>query len=117
MTHLLGEIWKKSGVGIIGTINISYGKKNIKSSLTTPDAYELNQYLSKMNENRIKKVFMEVSSHSLALSRVEGINFNSAIFTNISHDHLDFHKTMKNYYQSKAKLFLYYLMLFPHFLQ
>ena len=109
VTHLLSEIWKKKGVGIIGTINTSYGKKNIKSSLTTPDAYELNQYLSKMNENKIKKVFMEVSSHSLALSRVEGINFNSAIFTNISHDHLDFHKTMKNYYQSKAKLFLYYL--------
>jgi len=108
IAYMLKEIWKDTS-GLIGTINTSYGRKKISSALTTPDAYQLNSYLSRMKDDNIKRVFIEVSSHSLALSRIEGINFNSAIFTNISQDHLDFHKTMKRYYESKAKLFSYYL--------
>ena len=106
IAYMLKEIWKDKGSGLIGTIGSIYGRKKVQSELTTPDAYELNKLLKQMKSEAVRRVFLEVSSHSLELSRVEGISFNSAIFTNISRDHLDFHKTMNKYYKTKSKLFL-----------
>jgi UDP-N-acetylmuramoyl-L-alanyl-D-glutamate--2,6-diaminopimelate ligase len=109
ISYILKKIWEDKKPGLIGTIETTYGKRKILSRLTTPDSYELNKTLKDMCSDKVKKVFLEVSSHSLELSRVDGINFNSAIFSNISRDHLDFHKTINSYYKSKAKLFNYHL--------
>lgn len=105
IAHLLRTIWGEKS-GLIGTIETSYSKKVLPSSLTTPDSYELNKILKDMKKSRMKKVFMEVSSHSLEMCRVNYTNFDSCIFTNLSRDHLDFHKNMTDYFQTKAKLFI-----------
>ena len=110
IAYMLKEIWKDKGSGLIGTIGSIYGSKRVQSELTTPDAYELNKLLKQMKSEAVRRVFLEVSSHSLELSRVEGISFNSAIFTNMSRDHLDFHKTMNKYYKTKSKLFFDHLV-------
>ncbi len=109
IAYLLNTIFGKEHSSLIGTIEKKYGGKKIKSTLTTPDTFDLNKTLKEIKNHKIKNCFLEVSSHSLELSRVEGINFDSGIFTNITRDHLDFHKNMSSYYKSKAKLFSYYL--------
>ena len=109
IAYLLHAIFGKEQSSLIGTIENKYGSKKIKSILTTPDTFDLNKTLKEIKNHEIKNCFLEVSSHSLELSRVEGINFDSGIFTNITRDHLDFHKNMNSYYKSKAKLFTYYL--------
>ena len=109
VAYLLASIFEDKNSSVIGTIETKYKKTKIKSTLTTPDTFDLNKILQKINKEKIRNCFLEASSHSLELSRVEGINFNSAIFTNISRDHIDFHKNMDNYYKSKSKLFTYYL--------
>mgnify|MGYP003388670122 FL=1 len=109
VSFLLKKIWRKESPGLIGTIETSYSKTKSLSSLTTPDTYELNETMSKMVKKNIKNVFLEVSSHSLAMSRIECININSAIFTNMSRDHLDFHKNFNEYFNCKSKLFMNHL--------
>ena len=91
--------------GYMGTIAVRYGDVDEKPSLTTPDAIDINDYLSKMEKAGMKSVSMEVSSHGLALRRTEGLDFDVAIFTNFSWDHLDFHKTMEAYFEAKKSLF------------
>lgn len=106
-TYMLKEILEYSGfkVGLIGTIANYIGSSRIPSTNTTPEAKELMQLFSKMAEENVDYVVMEVSSHSLALDRVYGIDFEASIFTNLTQDHLDFHKNFENYFNAKVKLF------------
>ncbi|WP_024614999.1 UDP-N-acetylmuramoyl-L-alanyl-D-glutamate--2,6-diaminopimelate ligase [Clostridium sp. Ade.TY] len=92
-------------VGLIGTIANYIGEEQIKAERTTPESLELQELFSKMVEKGVKYCVMEVSSHSLELDRVYGVNFKTSIFTNLTRDHLDFHKTFENYYKAKYKLF------------
>lgn len=91
--------------GLIGTIANYVGSKELKARLTTPEANEINQMMLEMVKAKAKYCVMEVSSHSLYLNRVADIDFDSAIFTNIASDHLDFHKTFENYRDAKKILF------------
>lgn len=91
--------------GLIGTIVNYIGERKITSNLTTPEASDLCKLMSQMYNDGCKYVVMEVSSHSLALQRVHGIFFSSAVFTNITAEHLDFHETFENYLNTKKILF------------
>ena len=111
-TFLLESILKKAGlkVGVIGTINYRYGEKVIPASNTTPESLDLQRILCEMSREGISHVIMEVSSHGLDLDRVFGCQFDSAIFTNFTSDHLDYHQTLDRYFLSKKKLFSELLM-------
>lgn len=91
--------------GLISTIKILINEDEIPARLTTPDPIELNELLSEMVRRGCTHCFMEASSHALHQKRVFGIDFKVAVFTNITHDHLDYHKTFKNYIQAKKILF------------
>lgn len=91
--------------GYMGTIAVRYGDYSRLPSLTTPDSIEVHQVLNEMTEHGMKAAAIEVSSHGLALGRVSTVDFDYAIFTNLTYDHLDFHKTMKNYFDAKKILF------------
>lgn len=98
--------FEKKNVGLIGT-NANYiNGKIIETERTTPESYDLYELLAQMVKEGVEYVIMEVSSHSLDLDRVYGINFLVGAFTNLTQDHLDFHKTMENYKEAKKKLFL-----------
>jgi UDP-N-acetylmuramoyl-L-alanyl-D-glutamate--2,6-diaminopimelate ligase len=107
ISYLIEMIAKESGYdcGVIGTINYRFKGKTIIANNTTPGAGQLQSLLSKMHSQRVKYCAMEVSSHALDQERVAGINFRQAIFTNLTQDHLDYHKNLKNYFLAKAKLF------------
>ncbi len=106
-TFLIKEILNKGGykTGLIGTIEIFDGSQSIPASRTTPESLDIYRYLSKMRDNKVKYVVMEVSSHALALHRVDTMQFKAAVFTNLTQDHLDYHQTMHKYALEKAKLF------------
>lgn len=106
LTYLLKSLWKKKKTGILGTINYSIANKIIKSNQTTPESLDLQSYFQAMKENGVSHAAIEVSSHALIQERTFFSDFNSAVFTNLSHDHLDYHGTMENYYLAKKKLFL-----------
>lgn len=91
--------------GVIGTTGVRLGDTALPSARTTPEAPDLHALLGVMRERGIDAVAMEVSSHALALGRVDGIVFDMAVFTNLSQDHLDFHGTMEAYFEAKASLF------------
>jgi UDP-N-acetylmuramoyl-L-alanyl-D-glutamate--2,6-diaminopimelate ligase len=91
--------------GLIGTVGIRIDGEDIPSALTTPEAPTLQAMLAAMAEHGVDTVVMEVSSHALALGRVDGIKFAVAAFTNLSRDHLDFHASMEEYFEAKALLF------------
>lgn len=91
--------------GYIGTIAIEYGDVKLMPDLTTPDALFLQSRLNDMVNAGMKACALEVSSHGLAQGRVNGINFDVAIFTNFTYDHLDFHGTLENYFDAKTILF------------
>lgn len=91
--------------GYIGTIAIKYNNVNKAPDLTTPDAITMYSYLNDMVENNVDAVALEVSSHGLEQHRVDAIDFDIAIFTNLTYDHLDFHGTMENYLKAKQRLF------------
>ncbi|OGL43363.1 MAG: UDP-N-acetylmuramoyl-L-alanyl-D-glutamate--2,6-diaminopimelate ligase [Candidatus Schekmanbacteria bacterium RBG_13_48_7] len=92
--------------GILGTVGCRIGEKKLMLKLTTPEALEIQKILHEMVQEGITHVVMEVSSHGLDLHRVKGINFKTAVFTNITMgEHLDYHKTFENYLQAKLKLF------------
>lgn len=91
--------------GYIGTIGIRYGDKSIQPTMTTPDLPTLQGYLFDMADVGMRAVAMEVSSHGLAMGRVDGIHFDVAVFTNLTHDHLDYHGTMESYFRAKQLLF------------
>ena len=107
VTYMIKSVLEAKGhkVGLIGTIHNMIGNTEIPSSNTTPGAYELNSLLSLMNDAGCEYVIMEVSSHALDQKRVHGIEFETAIFTNLTQDHLDYHITMENYFSAKEKLF------------
>ena len=92
-------------VGLVGTIANYIGEKEIKSSMTTPESSDLNELIFEMINEKCSHAVMEVSSHSLALSRVYDLNFSAAIFTNLTLDHLDFHQNFENYLNAKKILF------------
>jgi UDP-N-acetylmuramoyl-L-alanyl-D-glutamate--2,6-diaminopimelate ligase len=91
--------------GLVGTIGIRIDGNDIPGGLTTPEAPDLQAQLAAMAERGVDTVVMEVSSHALALDRVDGIRFAVAGFTNLSRDHLDFHPSMADYFEAKARLF------------
>ncbi len=91
--------------GLIGTIDYLLGGKKMNSTLTTPDSVEMNEMLGEMEKNKTDFCVMEVSSIALVMDRVYGLNYDTAVFTNLTSEHLDFHKTMENYFESKKILF------------
>lgn len=107
ITYLLENILNKAGMraGVIGTINCRYGSKVISANNTTPESSEVFKTLSGMKKAKCKSAVMEVSSHALSLGRVDCIEFDTGIFTNLTRDHLDFHKDMEEYFNAKQKLF------------
>lgn len=92
-------------VGLISTIQILINSEKYETTHTTPDALTINYYLRKMVDAGVAYCFMEVSSHGIAQHRIEGLEFAGAIFTNLTHDHLDYHKTFASYRDTKRKLF------------
>lgn len=107
VTSLIKQILEFTGkkVGLIGTNGNMIGDRLLPSERTTPESFELQELFSNMVESGVEYVVMEVSSHSLVLSRVFGIEFEVGIFTNLTQDHLDFHTTMDNYFEAKNMLF------------
>ncbi len=109
-TYLIKSILEEAGlcVGVIGTNQNIIGDKVLltqSTTPTTPNSLELQQLFAEMAQSRADCVVMEVSSHALDLDRVRGCSFDVGVFTNLTQDHLDFHKTMENYKNAKAKLF------------
>ncbi|WP_420316078.1 UDP-N-acetylmuramoyl-L-alanyl-D-glutamate--2,6-diaminopimelate ligase [Ekhidna sp.] len=104
---LLFELFQNLGysVGLLSTVENKINHKILNASFTTPDAVQLNQLLAEMVEGGCTHAFMEVSSHALVQNRVAGIHFSGGVFTNISHDHLDYHKTFDEYIAAKKLLF------------
>lgn len=107
VVYLLNHILKTANIprGTIGTLGYSIGDEHFSGNLTTPESVMLQKILYKMTKNSISTVIMEVSSHALALRRVEDITFIGGVFTNLSQDHLDFHLTMESYAEAKTELF------------
>ena len=107
VSSLLYQLFKKAGfkVGLISTIKIMVNNKEYATTHTTPDALTINKHLKLMNDAGVEFCFMEVSSHGIHQKRTEGLVFEGAIFTNLSHDHLDYHKTFAEYRDTKKTLF------------
>ncbi len=115
VTYLVEEVLKKAGiaVGVIGTINNRYWKQDgrevvLATRHTTPDAMTLQKVLAEMTDAGVQVVVMEVSSHALDQARVGGMEFSVAAFTNLSRDHLDYHRDMASYLKAKKLLFTNY---------
>ena len=107
VSWLIHQGFKKIGYksGYIGTLG--YGLENLNlNELTTPSCMKLHKILSEFQNSGVEYVVMEISSHAIDQKRIEGINFNTVIFTNLSRDHIDYHGNMENYGETKAKLFL-----------
>jgi UDP-N-acetylmuramoyl-L-alanyl-D-glutamate--2,6-diaminopimelate ligase len=106
-TYLIEAGLRAAGrtAGLIGTIGVRIDGADIPSVLTTPEAPALQAQLAVMAEHGVDTVVMEVSSHALVLGRVDGVHFAVGGFTNLSRDHLDFHPTMADYFEAKARLF------------
>ncbi|MCG6914217.1 UDP-N-acetylmuramoyl-L-alanyl-D-glutamate--2,6-diaminopimelate ligase [bacterium BMS3Abin03] len=105
--YIIRSILENAGYksGLLGTISNQILDKIINSKLTTPESRDLNELLSQMVNEKCNYAVMEVSSHSLALNRVHGLNYSSAIFTNLTNEHLDFHLNFESYLEAKKKLF------------
>ena len=104
---LLYQLFKKAGfkVGLLSTVKILVDNKEYKATHTTPDSLMINYYLNEMNLEGVEYCFMEVSSHGIHQNRTEGLRFEGGIFTNLSHDHLDYHKTFAEYRDVKKSFF------------
>ena len=104
---LLYQLFRRFGykVGLISTVCNYVDDKPIPTSHTTPDPITLNQLLGEMANSGCKYVFMEVSSHAVAQRRISGLKFAGGIFTNLTRDHLDYHKTVENYLKAKKRFF------------
>ena len=107
VSTLLYQIFEAAGrdTGLIGTVETRMGAEVLKSSRTTPEAPELQALAAAMRERHMRHLVMEVSSHAIALKRVKGSHFAIAAFTNLTQDHLDFHKDMDSYFAVKSQLF------------
>jgi len=101
--RLSHQLFRKLGfnVGLLSTVNNKINDEIIPSTHTTPDAIQLNELLNRMVAANCEYCFMEVSSHSIHQNRIAGLQFSGAVFTNITHDHLDYHKTFEEYFRVK----------------
>lgn len=111
VTTLLYQLCSMAGreTGLIGTVETRIGGDRIKSVRTTPEATDLQSMVAAMRERHIRNLAMEVSSHALSLGRMSGSHFSLAAFTNLTQDHLDFHKDMDSYFAAKSLLFTHEL--------
>ena len=107
-TYLLESGLRAAGhlTGLVGGVELRIGEERLASSLTTPEAPDLQALFAVMVERGVTAAAMEVSSHSLSLGRVAGTRFDVAVFTNLSQDHLDFHADLEDYFRAKASLFM-----------
>ncbi|MGV7219959.1 MAG: UDP-N-acetylmuramoyl-L-alanyl-D-glutamate--2,6-diaminopimelate ligase [Nitrospinales bacterium] len=107
LSYILESIYQQKGnkCGVIGTINCRYGGNVIPSNMTTPESIDINRMLDEMLRNDVTDCFLEVSSHSLDLKRVRELRFSIGVLTNLSRDHIDFHKDMDSYKFSKKSFF------------
>jgi len=105
--YLIRSIFEAAGrpTGLLGTIEYIVGNERLPSQLTTPESLHLNEYLSAMYEFGQKHAVMEASSHGISMNRTYGLHFNNVVFTNLTHDHLDFHKSKEAYLAAKTRLF------------
>src|SRR5438105_1567758 len=106
-TFLIKHICEKAGLrcGLIGTVGYEIGERVLPAIRTTPESLDLQELLAQIVNAGCRAAAMEVSSHALAQNRTRGLEWNVAVFTNLTQDHLDFHGTMESYFDSKAKLF------------
>jgi UDP-N-acetylmuramoyl-L-alanyl-D-glutamate--2,6-diaminopimelate ligase len=111
LTYLVESMLRAAAMepGVIGTINYRYGGYEAPAHHTTPESPDLEEMLAEMVRVGVKAVAMEVSSHALAQERVRGLDFDVGVFTNLSRDHLDYHRDMDDYFLAKSKLFTDYL--------
>jgi UDP-N-acetylmuramoyl-L-alanyl-D-glutamate--2,6-diaminopimelate ligase len=109
VTTLLHQIMQAAGreSGLIGTVETRIGSEVLSSKRTTPESAELQGLIATMRERHMRNLVMEVSSHAITLERIRGSHFAVVGFTNLSQDHLDFHKSMEEYFLAKAKLFTF----------
>ena len=107
VSSLLYKLFKRAGykVGLLSTVKIMVDDKAYTTTHTTPDSLTINKYLKEMNDEGVEFCFMEVSSHGIHQSRTEGLQFEGGIFTNLSHDHLDYHNTFAEYRDVKKTFF------------
>lgn len=107
ITYMLEAIMGVAGrvPGVIGTVNYRWRGKTLAAPNTTPESRDLQQIIRMMRDDGVDTLIMEVSSHGLALDRVDHIDFNCAIFTNLTRDHLDFHSDFEDYFSAKRRLF------------
>ncbi|MFO1464139.1 MAG: UDP-N-acetylmuramoyl-L-alanyl-D-glutamate--2,6-diaminopimelate ligase [bacterium] len=107
ITYLLDAIFRAAGKnpGILGTIGCRYNGVNLPNAHTTPESTEIQRLFREMKNSGVDVVAMEVSSHALDMRRVEDVHFDAAVFTNLTPEHLDYHKSMELYYESKKRLF------------
>lgn len=106
-TYMIESILKNAGMspGVAGTVDHRWKEKKIQAKNTTPESKDLHELFSEMVSDGADAIIMEVSSHSLKLSRVDDMDFDAAAFTNLTRDHLDFHETFEDYFESKKLLF------------
>jgi UDP-N-acetylmuramoyl-L-alanyl-D-glutamate--2,6-diaminopimelate ligase len=109
VTTLLHQIMSGAGreSGLIGTVETRIGSETLSSKRTTPESSDLQALSAVMRERHMRNLVMEVSSHAISLERIRGSHFAVVGFTNLSQDHLDFHKTMQDYFAAKSKLFTF----------
>lgn len=107
ISTLLYQLYLQAGykVGLISTIEIKVNETSYPTELTTPDSITINKYLAKMLRHGVQYCFMEVSSHGIAQKRIAGLEFTGGVFTNLSHDHLDYHATFAAYRDTKKEFF------------
>src|SRR5712692_7806640 len=106
-TFLIKHICEKAGLrcGLIGTVRYEIGERVLPAIRTTPESLDLQELLAQIANAGCRAAAMEVSSHALAQDRTRGLEWDVAVFTNLTQDHLDFHGTMENYFEAKVKLF------------
>ncbi|MBI2182144.1 MAG: UDP-N-acetylmuramoyl-L-alanyl-D-glutamate--2,6-diaminopimelate ligase [Deltaproteobacteria bacterium] len=111
VTYLIESMLRAAGIepGVIGTINYRYCGDEAPAPHTTPESLDLQELMDKMTRAGVKAVTMEVSSHALVQERVRGLDFDVGVFTNLSRDHLDYHRDMDDYFLAKSRLFTDYL--------
>ncbi len=107
IASLLYQLFTKAGykTGLLSTVKVMVDTQEFKATHTTPDSLSINSYLAKMSDAGIEFCFMEVSSHGIDQKRTEGLHFEGGIFTNLSHDHLDYHNSFAEYRDVKKKFF------------
>ncbi len=106
-SHLIAAVLEAAGkrCGIIGTLGVRFGEGYTQTGMTTPESLDLVAILADLKTRGAGGVAMEVSSHALVLHRASGVAFDAGVFTNLTHDHLDFHGTMEAYFEAKSRLF------------